>query len=449
MPVMLMTVLVLLPKFSMPPVAEPPVPDFKTRVDYVQWYKDQINFSEKDNAYAEYAKFMNLHPGQQLAIPEQAETQLKDLFASPKPWNSSEYPALAQWLKTIEPYLVAYTKGSKYTSCIKPVEGNPGTMVAVLLPGMASSQILTKAMFALAWQTEGKFDGAKFVDCLTTINRHANHLSQGPMLIEQLLALGIKESIYRRISQALEMDILSIDDLESLRSALQKEDATDFATILTCALQTELATTYDFLQMICTENGIIQPRISRSVLTSLSQAMTQPGGNALSEDDVSKVAQADPVILSKQTQEYYHSIIKLCARHFPENMEALYREKYDQLVAFSPFYTAFLTNLESTFTMCLNIEIKRRGTQVLLALVIYKKKEGHWPRDLFDPALKLKRDIRNDLRSGKNFAYQVDGDQMKLYSVGRDGQDSGGVSIGPKHDGSMVGEDYLVWPTPK
>jgi len=56
--VMLFVAFIQLSAAPPPQVNEPSPPNFKQRIDYVQWYKDQLRFADKDNAYEKYRRFM-------------------------------------------------------------------------------------------------------------------------------------------------------------------------------------------------------------------------------------------------------------------------------------------------------------------------------------------------------------------------------------------------------
>ena len=58
--ILISSLLLLTQPADLPQVAEPPMPDFKTRVDYIQWYREQLKFADQDNAYQDYAGFMRL-----------------------------------------------------------------------------------------------------------------------------------------------------------------------------------------------------------------------------------------------------------------------------------------------------------------------------------------------------------------------------------------------------
>ena len=95
-----------------PDVAVPPAPDFVTRIDYVQWYRDQIKFADADNAYDQYRHF--LIAGQPLAAPEMVNKQLGAVLYASRPWKSDEHPQLAAWLTKHASVFEAYRRGTEH-----------------------------------------------------------------------------------------------------------------------------------------------------------------------------------------------------------------------------------------------------------------------------------------------------------------------------------------------
>ncbi len=444
---LLLTVLLLGQPAPLRAVEEPQPPDFKTRIDYVQWYKDQVKFADVDNAYQEYQGFMA--PGRQPVVPDGVRSQLGDLAKSPRTWRSNEFPELAGWLKEIDQHLETYIAGTKHEFFVPPVTNDPELLSELLLPLLMPSRMLSKAMIVKAWQIDDGFNGDRFVSHMKHIHRHANHLCQGLTLIEQLVAISIKTLAYQSTIRAVEAELLTEADLKSMLSFLQEEDSQPAVRSFTRSLYTELALTYETLQACCTEDGQLQSRFSRPEILKSNEYLSQMGeGVVVPEDKIETFLSENPADLARQAQEYFTSIMKHCSLKIATNPDALAKSTQMPLVESSVFFEIFLPDLDRVLSWTMHLETQRRGTQVILALAIYRKQNGHWPKSLRESALNLKRSIRWDPRTRKNLLYIVDGRQFTLYSVGKDGRDDGGNAIDDKYDG-RDGEDLVLWPTRK
>ncbi len=440
---------VLLLGQSAPPraVDEPPPPDFKIRIDYVQWYKDQVKLADVDNAYQEYQAIMS--PDRQPQAPDSVYGQLSELAKSPRAWRSNEFPELASWLQETDPHLETYIAGTKHKSFVQPVTNDPKFLSELILPLVAPSRLLSKAMIVKAWQIDGGFNGDRFVSHMKHIHRHANLLGQGLTLIDQLVAVATKSLAYQSTIRAVEAELLTEADLKAMLSFLREEDLQPTVRGLTRALYAELAITYESLQVFCTEDGQLQSRFSRPEILKSNEYLSQMGeGVVVPEDKIEALLSENPVDLSQQAQEYFTSIMRKCSINVPTNIDALAKSAYIPLVESSVFFGIILPDLPRVLSQTMRVETQRRGTQVILALAIYRKQNGNWPKSLRESALNLKRTVRWDPRTRKDLLDKVDGQQFTLYSVGKDGRDDGGKTIGDKYE-DREGEDLVLWPTRK
>jgi hypothetical protein len=428
-------------------VEDPPPPDFETHVDYVQWYKDQVKLVDADNAYQEYQAF--LAPGRQPQVPDRARGQLSELVESPRTWRSHEFPELANWLRRIDPQLEIYIAGTKHKFFVQPVTDNHKFLCELIYALMRPSRLLSKAMIVRAWQIDGEFNGGRFVDHMKHIHRHANLFAQSLTLIEQIVAIRIKSLAYQSTIRTVEAELLTEADLKAMLSFLREEDLQPAGRGLTRSLYTERALTYEALQVACTEDGRLQRRFSRSDILKTHDLIKQMGEGGLApEDKIEALLSEDPEHLSQQVQGYFTSIMTMCSRTLPTNADALAKSAHRPLVESSVFLGIFLGDLANALSQTIRAETQRRGTQVILALAIYRKQNGHWPKSLRESALNLKRTVRWDPRTRKDLLYKVDGQQFTLYSVGKDGRDDGGKTIGDKYE-DREGEDLVLWPTRK
>lgn len=81
------------------------------------------------------------------------------------------------------------------------------------------------------------------------------------------------------------------------------------------------------------------------------------------------------------------------------------------------------------------------GSQIFLALSVYKSRYGTYPSNLNELRLKIGWKLRKDPLTGKDLIYRKKGEDFILYSVGSDMVDNGGVSRKPMSSGSSD----IVW----
>ena len=81
-------------------------------------------------------------------------------------------------------------------------------------------------------------------------------------------------------------------------------------------------------------------------------------------------------------------------------------------------------------------------SQVMLALAEYRIREGNYPEQLSDLMPRFLPSVPEDLFAAKPLHYDTDGAAYRLYSIGRNGRDDGGVSTG------INGTDDIVFGDP-
>ncbi len=420
-----------------PPVAEPPMPDFKTKVDYVQWYKDQIKFADADNAWQEYWKFME--EGRQPRMPDDVSNEYKNL-PTHSPWQSSDYPKFAKWLEEVEPLLQAYTEGTKHKFFAQPL--NDAKTLFDVRSVLAPNRELTRALVTKSWQADKKIDGDLFAKNMMYVIRHANHLGQGLKFIDQVTFFSLKKMAYGHIIGGIRADLFSEKELNDLQTELQKEDYQNLATHCGRLFMTELAGLYDLIQGCCTEKDQLKNQFSRTAITANKKQIVE----AITDAQMEQMLKEEPSVLCRQAKDYWIDMAQQCTTDLPFNVDLLVKNStYRPLIESSVFFRMQLAPPDSMFEGVFSTETQRRGTQLLLSLVIQKKKVGSWPTSLDTISPPLDKTIRTDPRSGKDFIYKVTGDQMTLYSVGKDGVDNGGKVLGDNYS-DKDGEDLVIWP---
>jgi len=426
---------------------EPPKPDFQRRLNYVQWHKGRLRFADADNAWQEYRKFAE--PRGKVQIPEAAEQQLEALLDSPKPWND-EFPELASWLKSVAQQLDAYVAGTRHEYFAGPFNEKLQLLSDIYVPPdgfpwARPSRLLSKAMIAKAWQADGSFDGGGFVESLGLITRHANHMGQGLTLMDQMLALSLRDSVWCSVLEAIHRDVLAAADIRRLETLLEETDSHNCVTALGRCLPGERALAYEAVQTGCVHAGAIGPRFSRETALEGMRWAEQTETQFLTEGQLERLLMEDPKELVRQIEDFYDRIQKELQGESVHNLDGFIEGEYAKLVADSVFFRKFGLDVLHAFTLAIRGETARRGVRVMLAVKRYHHENGVWPANFDDPVLGLSRTIRGDPRSTQSLVYRAENGAVVLYSVGRDGTDNGGTQLESKYAGKP-GEDLVIWP---
>jgi hypothetical protein len=147
-----------------------------------------------------------------------------------------------------------------------------------------------------------------------------------------------------------------------------------------------------------------------------------------------------------QNESYFIEYMNICI----DNAHISYREMHGKQIDFpKPPKDHLLSDLvmptlggiwgqRDTATAELN------GSQIVLALKVYKSGYGTYPSSLGELCNKLGGRLPQDPFSGTNFIYINNGNGFILYSIGKNLVDDGGKSFDPKVCGSRKNTD-IVW----
>jgi hypothetical protein len=313
----------------------------------------------------------------ELQVPADADKQLEQLLGSPGPWQD-DFRALASWLKSIEPQLAACAAGSRRKFFARPIDQNARVMLDLSLPGVNSSQAAGRALFAKAWQSDGLFDGAEFSKQVSVLLRLANHMHQGPAVIDQVRALGMRSLVYTAILEALEGNWLKSTHAQQLESLLEQEDAIDCVTAMDRAIVFELAHTYDNLQLWSTQGGTISPKFSSQSAAEAKKLAQEKGWPAIPAEIVQGILKEDPVQIASRVTDVKTAVRKRISAGTSKDMDFFAREEYAKLAS-SAFCQLYVRSAENVFSEAIRTETARRGTRVMLAVTRYKAEKATWP----------------------------------------------------------------------
>jgi hypothetical protein len=116
----------------------------------------------------------------------------------------------------------------------------------------------------------------------------------------------------------------------------------------------------------------------------------------------------------------------------------------------NPLLKPLLPGLDRAYAIETRAEASRRATQLSYAVHLYKAQTGAWPASLADLPAEYGDTIRTDPFTGCQFGYQLTESGPKIYSLGEDGLDNGGVHSqrwgDDRNEGGPDSDDYVFWP---
>ena len=117
--------------------------------------------------------------------------------AMSQPWETADYPELADWLKANEKPLAAVAEGARRPRYFSPLvvtdEGRiESGMIGILLPAVQSTRALARALAARAMLNLGEGRTKEAWEDLLTCHRLGRHVGNGATLIEGLVGVAIE-----------------------------------------------------------------------------------------------------------------------------------------------------------------------------------------------------------------------------------------------------------------
>jgi hypothetical protein len=143
-----------------------------------------------------------------------------DSLTMRQPWNSADYPELAEWIKTHKPLTERLLQASKFDKCRFRIDNYTYEQVPILVVDRSSAMCNWAFLLARAANNDIAEDRtndaiAKY-RCLTQL---AKHVYQQPLLVEYLFGTAIEQMALHRLMQFLiqgnptESQVKTIEDL--------------------------------------------------------------------------------------------------------------------------------------------------------------------------------------------------------------------------------------------
>ncbi|AQQ08674.1 hypothetical protein L21SP3_00463 [Sedimentisphaera cyanobacteriorum] len=412
----------------------------KITVDYVAEYNRTAcpqDYDPNENAAPSYQKAFDMF----IDMPSQFRWPLKNW---PTDLNESDQNTLSQWLASNEQAFGYFREASqKPYYWLERRSERDSTVAGIMVPELDLFCQLTKA---LLWEAktkaiQGQFQQA-FEDILFCYNAGQHKCRSSLLLVEQLNGLNIKEETFKTTFVILSKSNIESTALEFFQDALQSElDNNDYIP----DIQTEKYFLYDALQRTFIDNGKGTGRLAWragwyvSLLAELNKSDLQRKGNSLKQrlhacfagptrnevvGQIEKVFALSAKLMGKTPWQ-----IKNEAHDFFNEIEGINKNNW--------FLKLFCINPQNIFELYNNTGMQAEALVTVLATLRYRIDKGQFPETINElVSSRYLQTVPNDSYSNGSLIYRLMGDGFKLYSVGENFKDDGGV----------VKLDIIYWP---
>ncbi|UCC29380.1 MAG: exo-alpha-sialidase [Phycisphaerales bacterium] len=437
-----------------------PLPDFKNRIDYFEWYREYALGHPEDNAYWAYASFMPNPPGppgDPAAKPEWPE--LNDMFNSdydgpPGPWDPADHPDWETSYQASQEVLELFGEATTHEGYASPpdvkFEGRPAPvedvnlLIGILLPSLSNHRAMMKATMAAAWRLEdGRVSSKRMLQAFETSLRGANHIGSGATLIEDLVGIAERAQVQETARWALKHDVFSGDEIETALDTLREFDRDDRDP--SEILRGEHAMCMDltqYLYMPPGANGTPQsykPERLNNVFD-------------FSPEMVDRLARMEPDEVHASINAFdnhYRKLVEQFRIGYPEVRTADISAITEEYLHTTPLTDFLMPNLSRYYQLKTRSKASRRATQLAYATRLFKERNGRWPESLDELPPEHGWNMRIDPYSGDYFGYQLTDDGPKIYSASENGVDDGGVHSprwADEIENDAGSDDYVFWP---
>lgn len=428
-----------------------PLPDFQNHFDYVGWFVDHAIVPDGENAYYSYVPVLEGLPAR--------EEKINDMFNDPEPgllpgpWNPADRPVWEESYQATQDLMAQYATAARdpraFSSPANFGDCAPEDRMlwSLLLPSLATMRPACKATLGQAWRAvDGIVPPEQMRTAIETVIGNANHLRQGPTLIERLVGIAERNMAHQNARWALQHGVFnSADELEATLGVLRDSDTADpdpggWARF-------EHAAAMDVVQYLFqpTEPGgepKAQPdRLQRLGLMSSGDSVSQ------NLEAVGQMTAEDASASAESMADYYQRLTDHFRDKFPyqsaDYLEQVAIEKGSE----NALAKLMLPSLARASEMLRRAEADRRATQLVYNVHLFRARNGRYPASLAEIPPDQIDDVRLDPYSGQDFAYRLTDAGPTVYSLSNNGVDDGGVHSkrwGDDREGQS--DDYVFWP---
>jgi hypothetical protein len=410
-----------------------PQPDPAAPVDYVAWANSLIA-TDGPSAVPEYQAAVN-----RLARWEGASDLLKAAQAGDPAALAS--PEIQAWLAGNQAALRHFRNGLALEYNGWPLASEDGSLIMCTLPALQAMRELSGATIVQGRQYAAAGLPGSAAESYFDALAAGAHAGSGATLIESLVGAAIQRPAAEAILD-LEAGPAG-EQLDYTALAARLEEQYQLPRPLTETLQFERASFLDAVQRLYTYDGE-----SGEYSLDLAKAadflkLVSSASDAEADKIAAGVGRLAEIGFEQTVTDgngYYDSLSEAFTRPYSEaqqmleSAERLFDEgRANPLLTVPSYYRYHQVRAKA--------DAMQRATRLVTQLNAYRQAHGDYPEslDVFGGA-----DFAIDPFTGKALNYQPTGGTFRLYSVGVNGADDGGVN-----DPSGSTGDIVYWPRPK
>ena len=424
----------------------PPMPDFKTPVDYVAWYEQA-----KRDAIQNDASVCKLHEeirASLLVTSDEGvehfgfagflhdENKPKDFYGGP--WDPAEHPAWEASYQKSKAALRRFKQAVSQGACDFPLtfmesdQNEPRLLMNVSLRHLRYVRSCVKGLIEGAWRAEGgRADPSAVIEAGEVSLRAADQIDRGLYLMSHLVANSIRSLVYQQLREALQIPAFSVEDRAAVAKMFAKSDLepAPYARFL----RAECAALLDFVQYAADPE---RPLTNVPGLDGAAKAIR------LGADDPAKTVELFGA--------YFQDVEKLTQGRSPAETVRRLDRAAEQKGDANLTASILLPRLSASYVDHVNLTCQRRATRLLYEVFAYRDVHGKWPKRLQELRRNVLDRFGTDPWSGKRFNYRLADGGPLLYSVAANGKDDRGKHDprwGHRPDDTPARADYVFWPT--
>ena len=377
-----------------PEGANVPVPDFVETVDYADWYNRRAKSAQLRLRLAKTAPNAVVH----IPAAEKLHTEVKQFLRKPEPWSADQPTDRKRWVRSVLDAENAFLRQE-----LNPVpigSFGRGSLFLFKFPGTSELRAIAEAHILRGWST-GELERGHFVEHLGRAIKVSNYFDGGIIFPQSNIARSIRPLVYSSILRALEANLISRTDLESLLEILSIGDARDWRCILQGWLEWEEASILSIVQALshpmAGKATRIDPRKAERFVALFGIA---PGDSRPLREQ--RNPNAGEMVAT--FGHYYDAVRQVIARPYSplvwEEIEAMENTLIEQndLAALLPPATPVLLRV------ALEMEVQRRANRLLLLAAAYRFRTGTWAPTL-DSLGKTADEFRLNPLTGVDFSF--------------------------------------------
>lgn len=395
-------------------------------------------------------------------LPVEKRRKLNDRYSESwrQPWAAKDFPELAQWLRDNEKPVDIIVKGAMlphyYSPLVPPVDadGNPGGLVATLLPGIQQSRAIARYLVSRAMLNIEKGDVDDAWRDLIACHRVGEMIGRGPTLIEYLVGTAITQIATHgqivfldRVQPAVAQLAQYRKDLSNLRpikSAVEQVAFTERMMYLDSVVQIACGR-IDFNDLDASPASGLEGFATQLAILSIDWNIVMREGNRIYDrfDSAMKLNSYTErrAAMMKIEEELKLVRTNVSAKGFL--LAAVTEGSTGKAIGkmMGNVLSALLLPALSAVDKAYNRSVQNRENLLLaFALADWKAQHDSYPEKLDQLVPDFVSKSPTDAFTGKPLPYRREGDGFILYSVGVNEEDDNGQS----YDDNPKGDDLVV-----